>query len=113
MNKFSIAAVALASVSVSPATASNTGSGYISSIHAMSNGVVMFLHAGGRSAVPSCVNAATSTRWAINATTEAGKVQLSVLLSAYGSNKKIHINGTGACSAWGDTETLDFFIIDE
>lgn len=112
MKRLAIAAVVLAITSGSPAAASNTGSGFISSIHAMPNGVVMFLHAAGRDAVPSCVNSATSTRWAINASTDAGKVQLSVLLSAYGGNKKIHINGTGTCSAWGDTETVDFFIVD-
>jgi len=107
-----MAALPLTTLFFTPAIASNTGSGYISAIHAMPNGVVMFSHAAGRDAVPNCVNASTSTRWAINAVTESGKVQLSVLLTAYGANKRIHIFGTGSCTAWGDTETVEFFVID-
>lgn len=112
MIKRIIATLPLVTFAFTPVIASNTGSGYISAIHAMSNGVVMFSHAAGRDAVPSCVNASTSARWAINASTESGKVKLSVLLTAYGANKKIHIFGTGSCADWGDTETVDFFVID-
>ena len=112
MIKRAIATLPLITFAFTPVNASNTGSGYISAIHAMPNGVVMFSHAAGRDAAPNCVNASTSARWAINAATESGKVQLSVLLSAYGANKKIHIFGTGSCTAWGDTETVEFFVID-
>jgi len=48
-------------------------------------------------------------RYAVNATTPAGKAQLSGLLLAYSTGKTVAIWGTGACTAWNDTETIDFF----
>ncbi|AJP70586.1 hypothetical protein TS85_00185 [Sphingomonas hengshuiensis] len=95
-----------------PASASYSQFGSISLIHGMPNGAMIFTHDGARTATPSCATGATATRWAINATTDGGKLQASMLLSAYALNKKIVVLGTGTCSAWGDTETVDYIIIE-
>jgi hypothetical protein len=95
------------------ARASEAEAGYISSILSFGDGgVVFFNHSGTRSTLPTCNGVpALQTRWAINTSTAAGQARLAVLLSAYGLNKRIEIVGLGNCSLWGDTETVNYFVI--
>jgi hypothetical protein len=33
-------------------------------------------------------------------------------MTAYSLHKRISIHGTGTCSIWGDTETVDHFVVE-
>jgi hypothetical protein len=79
----------------------------ISEVLHMSNGVVLFSHNGQRSGAPAC--ATLTGRFAIDGSTVGGRVQVAGLLSAVARSKAITVFGTGTCSAWGDTETVNFF----
>lgn len=96
----------------SAAHASNASAGKISDILSFgSGGVVFFNHDGVRSTLPACSGAVLPTRWAIDASTLAGQGRLAILLSAYGLGKKIEIVGSGTCSLWSDTETVNYFVV--
>lgn len=77
-------------------------------LHFMSTGVVLVSTDGQRSSLPSCAST-QPTRFALDATTAAGKVQLAGLLTAYAAGKPVGIIGTGVCSAYGDSETISYF----
>lgn len=80
----------------------------LKNLHFMPNGVVIAYVEGTRANVPACA-AVESQRFAVNATTPAGRTQLAGLLVAYSADRQVNIFGTGTCSAWGDTETIEFF----
>jgi hypothetical protein len=114
MRKFITTICALiASGTGAAAQASNADWSTIDYIFAMPNGAVMFLHAGVRTlpAAP-CQAAGLQNRWAFNASTPTGQAYLATLLTAYSLHKRIQIYGTGDCSAWGDTETVSYFIVE-
>lgn len=48
--------------------------------------------------------------WAMDATTDQGKAQLSGLLSM---GKKIVVHGTGNCEVHAERETVNYFYIQE
>jgi len=102
----SLAALLLAYAA--PAISSSSTAGSISNITPNAAGRVFFQHSGTHTARPSC---ATLDRWVIDTTTAGGQALLSALLTAYSTGKQIQIDGTGNCSAWGDTETVDRFVI--
>lgn len=89
--------------------AGGSSKGDITGIEFTASGKVLFGQNGTRSAPPTCVGANFSQRWAIDGTTEGGKAQLSGLLMAYASGKKITIRGADHCNVWGDTETVKDF----
>jgi len=95
-----------------PAHASDAAFGYISYPYGTSNGAVMFNTDGVRGTPPACSGPGLGQRFAINASTLVGQAQLSVLMTAYALKKRISIHGTGTCSIWGDTETVDFFMVE-
>jgi hypothetical protein len=95
----------------SPAAASSSQSGTISTILPLRNGIVLFNHSGARTATPACHTIAG--RWAIDASTTAGQAALSVLMSAYLAGKKIAVLGQGNCSTHGDTEAVEHFVIND
>lgn len=95
-----------------PANASDTTWGYISYPYGTSKGAVMFNTDGVRGTPPSCSGPGLGARFAINASTLVGQSQLSVLMTAYSLHKRIAIHGTGTCSIWGDTETVDYFVVE-
>ena len=90
------------------AYAGSAGSGVLSTVHFMSNGVVLLYTSGTRADVPQCA-ANFPSRFAVDATSAGGKVQLSGLLAAYATGKRVTIIGTGNCSAYGDSETISYF----
>lgn len=99
----------LAALMISAATqAGSATSGTLSTVHFMSGGNVILYTSGSRSDVPSCASTQPN-RFAVNGTTEGGKVQLSGLLTAYAAGKSVVIYGTGTCSVQGDTETISYF----
>ncbi len=92
------------------ASAGETYSGRISNIWMMPGGAVLFTHSGARSGTtPGCVT--IPERWAFSATGDQGQAFLAALLSAYGLGKSIRIIGTANCGVWGDTETVQQFLI--
>jgi hypothetical protein len=64
---------------------------------------------GDRTARPACATY-FPTRWAFDSTTPAGQAKLSLLLTAYTTQKPIAVYGTATCSQWGDTETTSHFM---
>jgi hypothetical protein len=101
-------ACATAALVPSAVGASTTTGGYITQFVVLNNGVVMFWHSGSRTTLPTFD---TQGRFAINAATAAGQAQLSSLMTAYVAHKPVTIVGDGACSIWGDTETVSLFYI--
>jgi len=109
----SSAALILSAALAFPVTASDANNGYITYIYGTSNGAVLFNTSGVRGAVPACQGASVPQRFAINASTVAGQAQASLLLTAYSLHKQIYIHGSGVCDIWGDTETVNFFMMVE
>lgn len=94
----------------SNASATEAGPGMITNIHFMDDGCIIFVHSGTRSASNPCHPDKYDNRWAIDASTEAGRTQLAGLLSAYTLGKKIKIIGKGTCSPCvTNTEAVDYF----
>lgn len=87
--------------------AGHADNGNIYNLHFMSNGVVVFYSTGNRVNPPAC--ATQANRFAINATTEGGKVQLSGLMTAQAQGKSITVIGNDSCSAYSDSETVGYF----
>jgi len=92
--------------------AGNEQAGDIKRIEFTSAGILLVSHNGLRSNYPSCVGTSFVNRWALDATTEAGKVQASALLMVYMAGKKIVIRGSNNCNVWGDSETIRDFWTD-
>ncbi|WP_133719264.1 hypothetical protein [Methylocaldum gracile] len=72
-----------------------------------------YLDDGTKVAPPGCATFAGGERWVINNDWPAAKIQMSVLLAAAVSGKRVTIYGSNNCSVWGDTETAtNIFIVD-
>ena len=99
-------------LSMSPASASNADWGYISQIFGTSNGAVLFSTSGSRSSAPACLTAGAA-RYALDGSTVAGQAQIALLINAYNTHKKILITGRGSCTIWPDTETVDWFLLQD
>jgi len=89
------------------AMASQSGAGTITGVYVMETGIVLFHHHGSRSALPAC-GTPNPIRWAFDGATPAGQAKLALLLTAHSSQKPVVVHGTGTCTAWGDTETIQF-----
>jgi hypothetical protein len=87
--------------------ASDSTPGTVNNILVLS-GKVFFFTTGTRTSTPTCHT--QSSRWVFNATSAEGQAMLSVLLTAYASNKAISVHGTGACADWGDTESVEYIV---
>lgn len=79
----------------------------VKNINFMTQGYVIFYFEGARGPVPAC--ATERYRFALNVSTPGGRAQLAGLLTAYTTGKSINVYGTGDCSYWADTESVDFF----
>ena len=75
----------------------------------MKNGVVMFTTTGVRYDPPAC-GLTVGGRWAIEGSTAAGKNQVAAVLSAYATGKPMQVFGANVCSAWLDTETVEYIV---
>lgn len=53
---------------------------------------------------PAC-STVPGTRWVIDNSWPAAKIQISTLLTAAVSGKRVTIYGSGNCEVWGDSET--------
>lgn len=105
-----ISGLLLSSLS-SPVQASDSGVGTVGEIIITQGGIVLFTHSGTRTAAPSCQAANIPQRWAFNSTTPAGQARLAALLTLKSAGKPFWLTGTAACSDWGDTESVSYFII--
>lgn len=86
----------------------NAGLGSLSKIHFLSNGVIIVYSNGTRTGAPDCAANHTS-RFAIDGSTDGGKVQVSGILAMYASGKPVMIYGANHCNVHGDTETINYF----
>jgi hypothetical protein len=96
----------------STASASVAWHGTLSTPHFMANGVVLIYSSGSRANVPSC-GASQPARFAFDSTTPAGKSQLAGILTAFASGKQVVVVGNDTCSAYPDSETVNYFYIAE
>ena len=104
------AAAVLGIVVSSTAGASVAWQGTLSAPHFMATGIVLINTSGSRANVPSC-GGGQPTRFAFDSTTPAGKSQLAGILTAFASGKQVVIVGNDTCSAYPDSETLNYFYI--
>ena len=111
--KWLIFLVTLGALSLaSQAKASFAEAAYIIYPMAIGNGVILFTQTGNRTGtVPTC--STVPSRWSLDASTPGGQAKLSVLLSAYAMHKPIQIYGTSSCTAWPDSETIDYIAVQE
>lgn len=91
------------------AHASVAWQGTLSDVHFMATGVVLVYTSGSRADIPACA-AGQPTRFALDATTAAGKTQAAGLMMAYAAGKPVIIVGTGSC-AYNASESIDYFYV--
>ena len=97
----------------SGANASNAGLGAIDSPLGMVSGALLFNTNGARTAAPSCQGAGVPNRFALDTSTVAGQSQAKLLLNAYNRRQRITVVGTGTCSIQADTETVNYFLVED
>ena len=86
--------------------------GTLSDPHFMGNGAVLVYTSGSRTGtIPAC-GVTQPQRFALDSTTPAGKAQLAGILTAFAAGKPVVIVGTGTCSVFFDSETIEYFHID-
>ncbi|RZK28731.1 MAG: hypothetical protein EOO61_21655 [Hymenobacter sp.] len=93
---------------MAPARASTSNSGTLSGVVVVRSGRLFFSQSGARNARPSC----SIDRWVLDVTTSSGQAQAAVILTAFTQNRLVHISGTGTCTDWPDTESVQEFYID-
>jgi len=102
-------------LSAFPSAASDTnGPHEIYGVYGTFNGALLFSTKSGnaRSNLPACAST-TSERWAIDASTPAGQAAAAVLLTAWTQHKRVWVTGKGVCTIWGDTETIEHFLVED
>jgi len=85
-----------------------SGGGAISQMLFMPNGAVLVYLNSPLSGLASC---STAERFAVNANNDVGKAQLAGLLMAHANRRPVQIYGSGQCDAWGDTESVSYFVL--
>lgn len=88
-----------------PATASTSTGGVISHVLVL-GGKVFFDMSGSRSTVPSC--ATIPGRWVFDASNPSGQAMMSAMLTMEARGVRVAVAGTGACTDWGDTESVNY-----
>lgn len=107
------AAWVLALLPFAQAAASTTGWGNVSSaifLNFASSGYAFFSHDGTRTTAPAC--ATIPGRFVIGPGS-GGKLQVAALLTAKAMNKRIMVVGTGDCSDWPDSESVNYFVVED
>ena len=67
-------------------------------------GAFFFTTTGTRSSPPSC--ATDSGRWVIDGSTVGGQQTIALVMSMQAQGRQIAVYGTGTCTVWGDTESV-------
>jgi hypothetical protein len=88
-----------------PASASQATSGTIYGI-SVENGKLFFYTTGTRTTPPACN--AVPARWVFDASTANGQAMMSALMTFYALQQPVQVMGTGTCTAWPDTETVQY-----
>ena len=82
------------------------GSGKVMQLMPHANDVVFFSLSGEHANPPKC----SSTAWSISLSTHTGRAMYALLLSAHTQGLRVHVQGTGDCSAWPDRETAHYIL---
>ncbi len=81
-------------------------SGEITKLTVRSDGLHWVQLEGQHNSKPQC--ATSQEYWMIkDENTQAGKSQISILLTAYASGRPVSISGLNTCTRWGDGEDID------
>jgi hypothetical protein len=91
-------------INCTPAAASTANFGKITALYTVRSGYMFVEMNGTRTTVPTC---ATLTRWVINLSSAGGQTIASSILSAQAQGRQISIIGTGDCTDWFDSESID------
>ena len=76
------------------------------------NGSVFFFYSSGtRTTAPSC--ATVQGRWVVSLANASGQSAMAIVMMAIGMHKRVWVNGTGTCSLWSDTETVDYISVED
>ncbi|MBB4096560.1 hypothetical protein [Sphingomonas kyeonggiensis] len=101
------AAAALLLLPLGTATASDQKPGKVTSVQQTLNRFFFYTN-GTRTARPSCD---CCGRWEIDANTAAGQAQISIVLTAYATQRTLEVAGTGSCvGGANDTEGVNILI---
>ena len=97
-------------------TAAVAGSADVGSVAAIlpmttSSSLFFFNQSGTRYSPPGC--ASLSVRWVIPTNSPAGQSAAALVMLAYSMRKRVWVSGTGACSLWGDTETVNWVTVED
>lgn len=107
-----LAGVALALLSIAPASASSTSGAYVKGFKTIgtqsSHLMYVFMDGVRMNGEPPCSNSSIPNRWALDPTTPMGQATLSMLLTAHATHETVTIYGYGACELAGDAETIIF-----
>lgn len=89
-----------------PAFASDVTTKILGVLAGEAYGNVVFLKlAASPTTVPSC-QTNTQYSYAFDATTPAGKISLSIALTAQASGKDVYLSGFNSCAVWSGVESL-------
>lgn len=90
------------------ANASSASAGKIYQI-SVEQGKACFHPTGVRDTVPAC-GGQLPTGWGFNAAIPNSQAMLSFLTTLFASGKPVIVAGTGACTDWGDTQTVHYIM---
>lgn len=57
---------------------------------------------------PACASFGSNGRFVVDISTAAGRATMSTILTASASAKTVQVGGTGDCSEWGDSESVNW-----
>jgi len=98
-------------MSASTSFASFSDNGLIDHPLINSAGIAFFYQGGTRTSIANCQGSTVQKRWAFNTNTLKGQAMLSTVLTAYATGKPVVVQGTGSCSDWADSETVEWIMI--
>lgn len=102
---FAIGAMLALLSGISEAQTVGQGTGLLSRPITLNIGVLLVSTTTAATGQPACVTTAGG-RFAVDGTTEAGKVMVASILAAYAQGKQVTIVGTGDCGVYGNSETI-------
>jgi hypothetical protein len=98
------------SAGATPAFASDGSSGYITEILPTNGTAAFFIHGGTRTTPPACA-AGSGPRWVIDLSTPGGQAIMATILTAFSTNRPVHVVGTGTCALSPTDETVGYLVI--
>lgn len=100
--------VSLALAALCSVAGAGQATGTIDNTYSHANGAVLVTLTAAPTGAPSC---ALANRFAIDTNTAGGRAMFQSVITAAAMGKSVTLNGTGACSVWGDAETVSWVYV--